>query len=513
MADRSRAPSASTSAARASRRSSSAPTARPVTERLRVDTPRPATPKAAHQGDRRTRRTAGRFRPRLRRLSRGRAQGRRRDGAQPPPELDRREHRRVADQGARQARARGQRRRRAGAGRRARRGRRARHHARHRVRVLPLRRRAPRPERAARPPCRLEQEDVRGRARQRALEEGRQEEVEQAASARPSRRSPSSSTTTGSTSAAATPRRSRSTCRRTCKIVSNVEGLLGASRSGTARRTAMASADAAAKPASPSDALVFFGATGDLAYKKIFPSLQGMVRRGILSVPVIGVAKSGWSIEQLRDRARASLKEYGGGVDEAAFAKLVLAAPVRRRRLRRPGHVREAAQGSRRGAGTRRTTSRSRRASSATVVEQLGKSGCAEGARVVIEKPFGHDFATARAAQPDPPHRFPEPSRLPHRPLPRQGGGREPPLLPVRQHVPRADLEPQLRGLRADHDGRGVRRAGARQVLRRDRARSATSSRTTSSRSSATSRWSRRSRSTRTGSATSRSRSSARSAR
>src|SRR4029450_6330185 len=72
-----------------------------------------------------------------------------------------------------------------------------------------------------------------------------------------------------------------------------------------------------------SDALVFFGATGDLAYKKIFPALQAMIRRGFLNVPVIGVAKSGWTLEQLRERARASLKEFGGGVDEAAFAKLV----------------------------------------------------------------------------------------------------------------------------------------------------------------------------------------------
>ena len=72
-----------------------------------------------------------------------------------------------------------------------------------------------------------------------------------------------------------------------------------------------------------SDAFVFFGATGDLAYKKIFPALQNMVRRGSLNVPVIGVAKSGWGIEQLRERARASVKEFGGGVDESAFARLV----------------------------------------------------------------------------------------------------------------------------------------------------------------------------------------------
>ena len=58
-----------------------------------------------------------------------------------------------------------------------------------------------------------------------------------------------------------------------------------------------------------SDALVFFGATGDLAYKKIFPTLQSMVRRGTLDVPVIGVAKSGWNVDQLRDRARKSIEE------------------------------------------------------------------------------------------------------------------------------------------------------------------------------------------------------------
>src|SRR6516225_11824243 len=72
---------------------------------------------------------------------------------------------------------------------------------------------------------------------------------------------------------------------------------------------------------SRSDALVFFGATGDLAYKKIFPSLQAMVKRGHLRVPVVGVAKSSWTIDQLRARARDSLEKHGG-VDPAAFDKL-----------------------------------------------------------------------------------------------------------------------------------------------------------------------------------------------
>src|SRR6202030_1180016 len=71
----------------------------------------------------------------------------------------------------------------------------------------------------------------------------------------------------------------------------------------------------------PSDALVFFGATGDLAYKKIFPALQAMVKRGNLKVPLVGVAKGGWNLEQLRARAKDSLEKHGG-VDPAAFEKL-----------------------------------------------------------------------------------------------------------------------------------------------------------------------------------------------
>src|SRR5260370_41754765 len=70
-----------------------------------------------------------------------------------------------------------------------------------------------------------------------------------------------------------------------------------------------------------SDALVFFGATGDLAYKKIFPSLQAMAQRGHLDVPVIGVAKAGWGLDQLKARARDSVEKHGG-VDPAAFEKL-----------------------------------------------------------------------------------------------------------------------------------------------------------------------------------------------
>ena len=97
-----------------------------------------------------------------------------------------------------------------------------------------------------------------------------------------------------------------------------------------------------------SDALVFFGATGDLAYKKIFPALQAMVRRGHLKVPVIGVAKAGWTLDNLKARARDSVEKHGG-LDPAAFAKLNAPLALRGRRLQGSGHVRGLAQGTRHG--------------------------------------------------------------------------------------------------------------------------------------------------------------------
>ena len=68
----------------------------------------------------------------------------------------------------------------------------------------------------------------------------------------------------------------------------------------------------------PSDALVFFGATGDLAYKQIFPALQALVKRRHLNIPIVGVAKAGWDLDQLKDRARDSVSKHGG-LDEAPF--------------------------------------------------------------------------------------------------------------------------------------------------------------------------------------------------
>jgi glucose-6-phosphate 1-dehydrogenase len=147
--------------------------------------------------------------------------------------------------------------------------------------------------------------------------------------------------------------------------------------------------------AEPSDALVFFGATGDLAYKKIFPALQHMIQRGTLDVPVIGVAKADWTLEQLRARARDSLLQHGGGVDEAAFAKLVQLLRYVDGDYREPGTfdlLRQAL------GGAARPTHYLAIPPSlfGTVVEALGRSGCAQHARLVIEKPFGHDLASAR---------------------------------------------------------------------------------------------------------------------
>jgi glucose-6-phosphate 1-dehydrogenase len=148
-----------------------------------------------------------------------------------------------------------------------------------------------------------------------------------------------------------------------------------------------------AKP--QSDAFVFFGATGDLAYKKIFPALQAMIRRGHLDAPIVGVARAGWNLDRLRERARASLLEHGGGVDEAAFAKLV----ARLRYIDADYNERWTFDELRRSlAGAVHPIHYLAIPPSmfAVVVEHLGQSGCAQGARIIVEKPFGRDLASAQ---------------------------------------------------------------------------------------------------------------------
>jgi len=144
----------------------------------------------------------------------------------------------------------------------------------------------------------------------------------------------------------------------------------------------------------PADALVFFGATGDLAYKKIFPSLQAMAKRGHLDTPVIGVAKAGWNLEQLRARAKDSLEKHGG-LDPAAFGKLSSLLRYVDGDYQDPSTFQALRQ---------ELGSASRPAHYLAippvmfevVVEQLAKTGCASNARVIVEKPFGHDAESAR---------------------------------------------------------------------------------------------------------------------
>jgi glucose-6-phosphate 1-dehydrogenase len=143
-----------------------------------------------------------------------------------------------------------------------------------------------------------------------------------------------------------------------------------------------------------SDALVFFGATGDLAYKKIFPALQAMIKRGHLDVPVIGVAKAGWTIDQLRTRAQDSV-EKRGGLDRAAFTKLSGLLRYVDGDYRDPATF-EALRRALGGAEHPAHYLAIPPMLFGPVVEQLARSGCAKGARVVVEKPFGQDLISAR---------------------------------------------------------------------------------------------------------------------
>ncbi len=144
------------------------------------------------------------------------------------------------------------------------------------------------------------------------------------------------------------------------------------------------------------DALVFFGMTGDLAHKKIFPALYSMVKRGTLDVPIVGVASSEWTTEDLRERARDSIVTYGGGVDdEAAMGGLVdllsyvqgsydsLSTFVELKRVldgaHHPVHYLAVPP-----------------SLFEPVIQGLGTSGAARHARVMVEKPFGRDLASAQ---------------------------------------------------------------------------------------------------------------------
>ena len=145
-----------------------------------------------------------------------------------------------------------------------------------------------------------------------------------------------------------------------------------------------------------SDALVLFGATGDLAHKKIFPALQAMVKHGHLDIPVIGVAKAGWNLDQLRARVKDSLEKHGGGVDAGAFDKLSSLLRYVDGDYNDP-KIFGQLKGTLGSAGRPLHYLAIPPSLFCSVVAELGRSGCAAGARVVVEKPFGHDLLSARA--------------------------------------------------------------------------------------------------------------------
>jgi glucose-6-phosphate 1-dehydrogenase len=144
-----------------------------------------------------------------------------------------------------------------------------------------------------------------------------------------------------------------------------------------------------------SDAFVFFGATGDLAYKKIFPALYAMVRRGGFHIPIIGMARAGWTLDKLKDRARDSIQQ-SGDFDDASFGKLAAllryvdgdyADPQTFAKLKNaiglaksPIHYLAIPP-----------------SMFASVIQGLQQCGCADNARVIVEKPFGRDLASAQA--------------------------------------------------------------------------------------------------------------------
>jgi glucose-6-phosphate 1-dehydrogenase len=157
-------------------------------------------------------------------------------------------------------------------------------------------------------------------------------------------------------------------------------------------------ADVAARTgvAVTSDALVFFGASGDLAHQQIFPALYAMNKRGALNVPVVGVAHSGWDLEQLRNRARDSLERAAGGIDDRhAFNQLLS-------RLRYvDGDYKDAGTFARLKVALGKIAHPAHYLAIppllfADVIRRLGTAGLAKGARVIVEKPFGHDLVSAQ---------------------------------------------------------------------------------------------------------------------
>ena len=211
---------------------------------------------------------------------------------------------------------------------------------------------------------------------------------------------------------------------------------------------------------------MFFGATGDLAFKKIFPALQAMAKRGELDVPVIGVAKAGWTLDQLRARAQDSVEKYGG-LDRAAFDKLVGLLCYVDGDYNDPSTFAALRQalGS---ASIPRTTWRSRHHSS----DRCGATGAVrlcQGSRVVVEKPFGARSVVGAQIESDPARHVRRGRHLQDRPLPGEAPCPQHAVLSLHQSPHRSLLESNAHRERADHDVGRLRHPRPRCLLRRDR--------------------------------------------
>ena len=214
------------------------------------------------------------------------------------------------------------------------------------------------------------------------------------------------------------------------------------------------------------DALVIFGITGDLARKQTFRSLYRLERRGLLDLPVLGVARQDLTDEDLRGRARDAIEQTGEDLDDEVFDRFAARLSYVSGDFDGDAAVLEGGQGARRppqpGVLPRDPAVAVRHRGRGPGQSEPGVERAAGGRREAVRERSAVG-PRARGGPAPLPRRVPD---LPDRPLPREDGARGDPLPAVREHDARAGLEPQLPRLRADHDGRELRRRGSRPLLR-----------------------------------------------
>ena len=215
----------------------------------------------------------------------------------------------------------------------------------------------------------------------------------------------------------------------------------------------------------PADAFVVFGITGDLARVMTFHSLYRLERRGLLDCPIVGVAGDDWTVDQLREHARKCIADCGETIDDEVFDRFAARLSYLSGDFGDEATYKQVADAI---DGARSPVFYLEIPPSlfGMVIEGLARAGVTQSARVVVEKPFGHDAASAAALNEEVHQHLDESQlyRIDH--FMGQDGARRDPLPAVRQHDVRADLESQPRRVGADHDGRELRRGGSRPLLR-----------------------------------------------